>query len=90
MELQQSPLYARYIEALKWTVIHIDGTQMFYKHIPLAGGLLKIQRPQKLPPAAKLLPIIKKYHVKTIGLFRERFSQFNAECLLQLISNYQI
>lgn len=49
MELQQSPLYAKYISALKWQIVNVDGVRMFYKKIPLLGGLLKIQRPKKLP-----------------------------------------
>lgn len=49
MELQQSPLYAKYITALKWQIITVDGVRMFYKKIPFMGGLLKIQRPKTLP-----------------------------------------
>ena len=49
MELQQSSIYANYIAALKWQIIMADGCNMFYKKIPFMGGLLKIQRPKKLP-----------------------------------------
>jgi len=49
MELQQSPIYAKYIASLGWQIIVQDGVRMFYKKIPLIGGLLKIQRPKKLP-----------------------------------------
>jgi lipid II:glycine glycyltransferase (peptidoglycan interpeptide bridge formation enzyme) len=49
MELQQSLIYAKYISSLGWQIITVDGVRMFYKKIPLMGGLLKIQRPKKLP-----------------------------------------
>lgn len=65
MEFQQSSLYARYIEALHWTIIKHQGIQMFYKRIPIMGGLLKIQRPSVLPD---LRAIIKEYNVKTIAV----------------------
>ena len=68
MELQQSPYYAKYIEALKWQVFTIDGVRMFYKKIPFIGGLLKIQRPARLPHTGKLLKIIQAYKVKTVAI----------------------
>ncbi len=68
MELQQSPLYGKYIHSLGWTIIRVGNVQMFYKHIPLAGGLLKIQRPLQLPPVRQLIPILKEYHVRTVAI----------------------
>jgi lipid II:glycine glycyltransferase (peptidoglycan interpeptide bridge formation enzyme) len=65
MEFQQSPIYAEYIEALKWNVITIDGARVFYKKIPFTGGLLKIQRPKKLPYVTAL---VKKYRIKTVAI----------------------
>lgn len=68
MELQQSPMYGKYITALKWQVLHVDGAQMFCKDIPFTGGLLKIQRPAKLPNVKKLIPLIHEHHVKTVAI----------------------
>lgn len=68
MEFQQSPLYAKYIEALHWDVLHVDNVQMFYKKIPFMGGLLKIQRPYILPPVSKLKKLITTYSVKTLAI----------------------
>lgn len=65
MEFQQSPIYAKYIESLGWTILRADGARMFYKNIPLAGGLLKIQRPKTLPD---ITDIIHTYHVKTVAI----------------------
>lgn len=65
MELQQSSLYAKYIKILGWDIITVDNVRMFYKHIPLAGGLLKIQRPKTLP---HITDIIHTYHVKTVAI----------------------
>ena len=68
MELQQSPQYARYIEALNWKVLKLDGVQMFYKKIPFLGGILKIQRPQKLPNVTRLIELIAEYKIKTVAI----------------------
>lgn len=68
MELQQSPLYGTYITALKWTVIRVDGVQMFYKKIPFMGGLLKIQRPDHLPSLRRLRSVIATYGVRTVAI----------------------
>jgi len=65
MELQQSPLYAKYITVLGWHVLTVNNVRMFFKHIPLAGGLLKIQRPRTLP---YITGIIRQYHVKTVAV----------------------
>jgi lipid II:glycine glycyltransferase (peptidoglycan interpeptide bridge formation enzyme) len=68
MELQQSPLYSKYIQLLGWKIIRIGNTRMFYKHIPLAGGLLKIQRPRILPSLTQLAPILKQYRIRTLAI----------------------
>ncbi len=83
MELQQSSLYAQYIEALKWTIIKVDGTQMFYRHIPFTGGILKIQRPKKLPSIVKLIPIIHQYNIRSIAIEpdqKQSLSTYRAWC----------
>ncbi len=66
MEPQQSTLYAKYMMALKWTVIEIDGIHIFLKRFPLFGGIAKIHRPQKLPNAQKLIPILQSHKIKTL------------------------
>lgn len=65
MELQQSPIYSKYIASLKWHIITVDGVRMFYKKIPFMGGLLKIQRPNRLPD---IVPLMKKYAIKTVAI----------------------
>lgn len=65
MEFQQSPLYAKYIAALGWHILTVNNVRMFFKQIPLAGGLLKIQRPTTLP---YITEIIRQYHVKTVAV----------------------
>ena len=68
MELQQSPLYSKYIQLLGWKIIRIGNTRMFYKNIPLAGGLLKIQRPPHLPPLTGLTPVLKEYRIRSVAI----------------------
>jgi len=66
VELQQSSLYKTYIEQLGWTVVSLDGVNIFIKKIPLLGFIAKIQRPHILPYIPKLIPVLRKYHVKKI------------------------
>lgn len=83
MELQQSPLYSKYIQVLDWKIIRIGSTRMFYKHIPLAGGLLKIQRPLHLPPLEKLAPILKTYRIRSVAIEphpKERIGTYKRWC----------
>lgn len=68
MELQQSPLYAGFIESLHWKVFVVSGVRMFYRNIPLTGGILKIQRPQALPPVKKLIPVIRQHRVRRVAV----------------------
>lgn len=68
MNLQQSSLYRRYIQALKWTVVTADGVHIFIRRFPVIGGLAKIQRSSRLPNTRKLLPIFKEFHVRTLSV----------------------
>jgi lipid II:glycine glycyltransferase (peptidoglycan interpeptide bridge formation enzyme) len=65
MELQQSPIYAKYIESLGWTILRVGNVRMFYRKIPFTGGLLKIQRPKKLPNVTAL---VQKYRITTVAI----------------------
>ena len=60
MEVQQSPLYSNFIRLLKWQIIQIDGINIFFRHFPFIGTLAKIQRPEKLPQARKLIAVFKR------------------------------
>lgn len=66
MEIQQSRPYADYIRSLGWTVETVDGSSVFIKPFPLVGGIAKIQRVTTLPRLSSLLPVIRKYRVKTL------------------------
>lgn len=72
MEVQQSSLYATYVSQLGWTVEQIDRSYIFIKRFPLIGTLAKIQRVDKLPLIPKLLPIIHKYHIRTLSIEPDR------------------
>ncbi len=83
MELQQSPLYAKYIRTLGWKIIRIGSVRMFYKHILLAGGLLKIQRPRHLPPVGQLVPLLTEYRIRTVAIEphpKEHLSPYKRWC----------
>jgi len=66
MEIQQSPLYKKYIEALHWTVVNLDGVNMWFKKIPILGTMAKIQRPEVLPYLPKLILLLKNHNVRTV------------------------
>ena len=83
MELQQSPLYARYVQTLHWRVVTIDGTNIFLRNIPFNGTFAKIQRPKKLPSLKKLIPILKTNGVSTViaeAAAGQNPEQFHAWC----------
>lgn len=66
MEVQQSPLYQKYILALGWSVSMIDGTAIFYRKLPFIGVMAKIQRPMTLPYIPKLVPFLQKLRVRSL------------------------
>ena len=66
VEIQQSPLYKKYIEALHWTVVSLEGVNMWFKKIPVLGTMAKIQRPEALPYLPKLIPLLKNHNVQTV------------------------
>jgi lipid II:glycine glycyltransferase (peptidoglycan interpeptide bridge formation enzyme) len=66
MELQQSSPYKKYITQLHWTVLTLDGVNIFVKKIPFMGVIAKIQRPITLPYIPKLIPFLKKHQVSRI------------------------
>jgi lipid II:glycine glycyltransferase (peptidoglycan interpeptide bridge formation enzyme) len=51
---------------LKWNVMTIDGVNIFIRRFPILGGIAKIHRPEHLPSPKKLIPILKKYSVRTL------------------------
>ena len=65
-EIQQSPLYASYIEKLGWAVDRVENSYVFIKKFPIIGSLVKIQRVTSLPSLSKLHPVLTKYHVGQI------------------------
>ncbi|MFH0749318.1 MAG: peptidoglycan bridge formation glycyltransferase FemA/FemB family protein [Candidatus Gottesmanbacteria bacterium] len=68
MDLQQSPLYKKYIQALHWDVVNLDGVNMWMKKIPFLGTMAKIQRPDTLPYLPKLIPLLRKHHVQRVAV----------------------
>ncbi len=85
MDIQQSPLYATYIASLGWHVESVADSQLFVKQFPLYGGFAKLQRTTSLPSMSRLLPLLKKYHVKKLsvepdaGIPQKKFSHWIAE-----------
>jgi len=66
MEVQQTPLYQKYILSLGWSVRTIDGIAVFYKRLPFVGIMAKIQRPMQLPYIPKLIPFLRQLHVRML------------------------
>ncbi len=68
MELQQSPLYAKYIKSLGWIVEEINGEYVYIKKLLFLKSLLKIQRVSKLPSHKHLLRLVNRYNIGTIAI----------------------
>jgi len=68
MEIQQSAVYARYVQQLGWDVVRIKGGNMFIRRFPLLGGYAKIQRVSRLPPLTTLLPVLQHHNVSVVAV----------------------
>jgi lipid II:glycine glycyltransferase (peptidoglycan interpeptide bridge formation enzyme) len=89
MELQQSPLYQKYIEALHWNVADVEGSAIFYRRIPLLGTLAKLQRPTRLPYLPKLIMTLKKLKVSQISVEpKEDVSQEEFSRYISILSKF--
>ncbi len=66
INIRQTSLYAKYIRSLGWIVETIDGVNIFIRKFPLLPGVIKIQRPDKLPALDKLKKLMRKYHANSI------------------------
>lgn len=66
MEIQQSPLYAKYIASLGWSTPKLDGSYIYIKKIPFIGGFAKVQRIKTLPSLQKLIPLLQSHGVRRL------------------------
>lgn len=48
VDIRQSVNYGNYLKSLGWIVERINNTNYFIRRFPIVGGLLKIQRPEKI------------------------------------------
>lgn len=89
MELQQSPLYQQYIEALHWNYTSVDGAVIFYRRLPFIGTLAKLQRPDHLPYLPKLIMILQQLHVTQLCVEpKEDVSQETFDAYLSTLSKF--
>jgi lipid II:glycine glycyltransferase (peptidoglycan interpeptide bridge formation enzyme) len=68
MEVQQSPLYATYIQLLGWRVVQLNRTNVFIKYFPFVGGFAKIHRPQKLPTLKAINDFCIAHKIKKLAI----------------------
>lgn len=69
MDLRQSPEYARYLEKSGWKIEKIGKNQIFIRYLPLLPfSVLKLQRPEKLPPLEKIESLAQKHHSFLISI----------------------
>lgn len=61
-EIQQSSLYATYLQHLGWQTPKLDDSYIFMKYFPFVGGFIKLQRISKLPKIHSLVSVLKKFH----------------------------
>ncbi len=67
-DLQQSPLYAHYIEDLGWTVEKISGCFIYIRRFPLLGALAKIQRPRHMQDFPHLVRTLRHHGVRRVSV----------------------
>lgn len=68
MEIQQSTYYADFIRNYGWNVESLDSQYIYIRPFPFIGGLAKIQRGATLPRTQSLIPILKKYRIRTLAI----------------------
>jgi len=68
IDLQQSPLYARYITKLKWKVETLDGVNIFVRTFIFMGTFVKIQRMNHLPDIDKVKQFLINHQAKFVVL----------------------
>lgn len=81
-DIHQSKIYAEFMARIGWTVEKIDTINIFIKKFPLAGAIIKIQRPNTLPASEKLQELKKSYNVKSISFepnigFKQQAANYN-------------
>jgi hypothetical protein len=76
MELQQTKEYLSYLSRLGWNIENVDGISLVWRHIPLAGTIAKIQRPDRLPNIRLLFRELHSHNIRLVALEpSERVSQ---------------
>ena len=89
MELQQSLLYQKYIKALHWNVVDIDGSAIFIAKFLFLGHSAKLQRPEHLPYLPKLIMELRKLHVTQLSVEpKEDVSQEEFDTYLLTLSKF--
>lgn len=68
MEIQQSSLYRRYLQALGWRILPIEKTYLVIRHFPFIGTIAKLQRASKLPSLSTLTKLIHTHHIRTLAV----------------------
>lgn len=68
MEIQQSSLYRRYLQALGWRILPIEKTYLVIRHFPFIGTIAKLQRSNKLPSLSTLTKLIHTHHIRTLAV----------------------
>ena len=67
-DIRQSQMYGNAVQRMGWVVEEVDGIKIFIKKFPLIGSVIKIQRPDRLPPVKLLDELARKYRARSVSI----------------------
>lgn len=67
-DLHQSKEWADFLTSQSWIVEDLDGAKAYIRKLPLYGSVIKIQRPQIVPPIKTIDKTAQKYHALFVKL----------------------
>lgn len=68
VDLHQSKEWADFLTSQGWMVEDLDGAKAYIRKLPLYGSVIKIQRPQIIPPIKTIDKIAQKHHALFVKL----------------------
>ncbi|OGY10823.1 MAG: hypothetical protein A3D26_01545 [Candidatus Blackburnbacteria bacterium RIFCSPHIGHO2_02_FULL_44_20] len=68
IDLRQSKEYTKYMHALGWEVLQLNGDRVYLRSIPLLGFIAKMQRPRIIPSPADVRAFCGEHKVRAFYL----------------------
>jgi lipid II:glycine glycyltransferase (peptidoglycan interpeptide bridge formation enzyme) len=68
VDLRQTEGWAKYLKTQGWKAEDLNSAKIYIRKIPLFGSVIKIQRPEEIPPIKKIDELAEKYHAIMVKL----------------------